>query len=86
MVDGVAFSRQIGHFEVKQTEKFVPSGPSTSRAGNRINVFGLPILKRPMSRQDLDLIGANPQLIPFQSADDGVRFLLTQQSLHLAWG
>ena len=72
--------------EVKQTEKFVPSGPSTSWAQNRINVFGGPICKRTMIRQDLDLIGANPRLVLLQSADYGVRFLLRRRPLHLAWG
>ena len=40
--------------EVKQTEKFVPSGPSTSWARDSINVFGGPILQRSMIRQDFD--------------------------------
>ena len=62
--------------EVKQTEKFVPSGPSTSWARDSINVFGGPILQRSMIRQDLDSIGANPRLVLFQSADYGVGFLL----------
>ena len=72
--------------EVKQTEKFVPSGPSTSCARNRINVFGGPIFKKPMIRQDLNSIGANERLIPFQSADYGIRFLPTRRPLHLASG
>ena len=72
--------------EVKQTEKFVPSGPSTSWARDSINVFGGPILQRSMIRQDLDSIGANPRLVLFQSTDYGVGFLLTRRLLHLAWG
>ena len=64
--------------EVKQTEKFVPSGPSTSWARDSINVFGGPILQRSMIRQDLDSIGANPRLVLFQSTNYGVRFLLTR--------
>ena len=40
----VVFSIYKGHMEVKQTEKFVPSGPSTSWARNRIKVFGGPRL------------------------------------------
>ena len=71
--------------EVKQTEKFVPSGPSTSWARDSINVFGGPILQRSMIRQDLDSIGANPRLVLFQSADYGICFLLTRLPLHLAW-
>ena len=51
--------------EVKQTEKFVLSGPSTSWARDRINVFGGPIFQRSMIRQDLDSIGANPRLVLF---------------------
>ena len=72
--------------EVKQTEEFAPTGPSTSQAQNRINVFGGPILKRSMIRQDLEFVGANPRLILFQSADYSIYFLLTRQPLHLAWG
>ena len=53
--------------EVKQTEKFVPSGPSTSWARDSINVFGGPILQRSMIRQDLDSIGANPRLVLFKA-------------------
>ena len=63
--------------EVKQTEKFVPSGPSTSWARTRINLFGGPIFKRSMISQDLKSIDANPGLILFQSADYGLGFLLT---------
>ena len=80
------FSSELGHMEVKQTEKFVPSGPSTSLAQNRINVFGGPIFKGSNIRQNLNSIGANPRLILFQSADYGVRLLLTRQLLHLALG
>ena len=72
--------------EVKQTEKFVPSGPWASWAQNRINVFGGPIFQRPMIRQDLDAIVAYSRLILFQSADYGTCFLLTRRPLHLAWG
>ena len=72
--------------EVKQTEKFVPSGPSTSWARDSINVFSGPILQRSMIRQDLDSIGANPRLVLFQSTDYAVGFLLTRLPLHLAWG
>ena len=72
--------------EVKQTEKFMPSGPLTSWARDSINVFGGPILQRSMIRQDLDSIGANPRLVLFQSTDNGVGFLLTRRPLHLAWG
>ena len=82
----VVFSRYKGHMEVKQTEKFMPIGPLTSWAQNRINVFCDPTFKRPMIRQDLDSIGANPRLVLFQSADYGVRFLLTRRPLHLALG
>ena len=64
--------------EVKQREKFVPSGPSTSWARDSINVFGGPILQRSMIRQDLDSIGANPRLVLFQSANYGVSLLLTR--------
>ena len=71
---------------VKQIKKFVPSGPSTSWAQNSINVFGGPIFKRTMIRQDLDLIGANLRLVLFRSADYGVCFLLRRQPLHLAAG
>ena len=80
----VVFSRQIGHMAVEQTEKFMPPGPSTSWAQNRINVFSGPIFKRPMICQDQDLLGANRRLVLFQSADYGVRFLLTRRPLHLA--
>ena len=72
--------------EVKQTEKFVPSGPSASWARNCINVFGGPTFERPMIRQDLDSINAYPRWIFFQSADYGICFLLTWRPLHLAWG
>ena len=51
--------------EVKQTEKFVPSGPSTSWARDSINMFGGPILQRSMIRQDLDSIGAKPTIGTF---------------------
>ena len=80
----VVFWRQIGRMEVQQTEKSVPSGPSTSWARNRINVFRGPIFKRRMIRQHLDSIGANPGLVFFQSADYDVHFLLTRRPLHLA--
>ena len=70
--------------EVKQTEKFVPSGPSTSWARDSINVFSGPILQRSMIRQDLDSAGANLRLVLFQSTDYGVGFLLTRRPLHLA--
>ena len=53
--------------EVKQTEKVVPSGPSTSWARDSINVFSGPILQRSMIRQDLDSIGANPRLYFFKA-------------------
>ena len=71
---------------VKQTGKFVPSGPSTSWAQNCINVFGGPLFERSMIRQNLDSIDAKPGWILFQSADYGVRFLLTPRPSHLAWG
>ena len=64
--------------EVKQTEKFMPSGPLTSWARDSINVFGGPILQRSMIRQDLDSIGANPRLVLLQSADYGISLLLTR--------
>ena len=72
--------------EVKQTEKFVLSGPMTSWAHHSINVFGGPIFKRSMICQDLDSIGANPRLITCQSAAYGVGFLLERRPLHLVWG
>ena len=71
--------------EVKQTEKFVPSGQSTWDQ-NRINVFDGPIFKKSMIPQNPDSIGANPRWILFQSADYGVCLLLTRRLLHLAWG
>ena len=52
--------------------------PSTSWVQICINVFAGPIFKRPMICQDLDNIRANRGLIPFQTADHGLGFVLTR--------
>ena len=50
---------------MKQTQEFVPSGPSTSWAQNRINVFGGPIFKRLMIRRILNSIRCQPAIDTF---------------------
>ena len=58
--------------DVKQTVKFVPSGPLASWARNSTNVFGGQIFRGLMICQDLVSIGAKSTLIFPQGADYGI--------------
>ena len=51
--------------KIEKTQKLVPSRPPSSSTGHSLDMFGRPILKRALIRQNFNSVRAYPQVVFF---------------------